>query len=52
VQMYARDPAGNLLEINWPDVSTLDRELLGDIPRRADDVRQSAEALSATLYTS
>jgi catechol 2,3-dioxygenase-like lactoylglutathione lyase family enzyme len=51
VQMYARDPAGNLIEINWPDVSTLDREVVGDIPRRADDVQQSAEALTAKLYT-
>jgi catechol 2,3-dioxygenase-like lactoylglutathione lyase family enzyme len=50
VQMYARDPAGNLLEVNWPDVSTLDREVVGNIPRRADDVEQSEEALRATLY--
>jgi catechol 2,3-dioxygenase-like lactoylglutathione lyase family enzyme len=40
VQMYARDPAGNLIEINWPDVSTLDRDVVGEIPRRADDVPQ------------
>jgi len=52
VQMYARDPSGNLLEINWRDVSTLDREVFGEIPRRADDVPQSAEALTAKLYTS
>jgi lactoylglutathione lyase len=50
VQLYARDPAGNLLEVNWPDVSTLDREVVGDIPRRADDVEQSEEAQRATLY--
>ena len=25
VQMYLRDPAGNLIEIDWPDVETLDR---------------------------
>jgi catechol 2,3-dioxygenase-like lactoylglutathione lyase family enzyme len=52
VQMYARDPAGNLLEINWPDVATLDREIVGEIPRRVDDVPHSAEALTARLYTS
>ena len=52
VQMYARDPAGNLIEIDWPDVKTLDRAVVGDIPRRADDVPQSAEALTAKLYTS
>jgi catechol 2,3-dioxygenase-like lactoylglutathione lyase family enzyme len=52
VQMYARDPAGNLIEINWPDATTLDRDVVGDIPRRADDVPQSEEALRAKLYTS
>jgi catechol 2,3-dioxygenase-like lactoylglutathione lyase family enzyme len=52
VQMYARDPADNLIEIDWPDVTTLDRNVVGDIPKRADDVPQSAEALTAKLYTS
>jgi catechol 2,3-dioxygenase-like lactoylglutathione lyase family enzyme len=50
VQMYAQDPAGNLIEINWPDVTTLDRDVVGEIPRRVDDVPQSAEALTAKLY--
>jgi YD repeat-containing protein len=50
VQLYARDPAGNLLEVNWPDASTVDREVVGEIPRRADDVEQGEEALGATLY--
>lgn len=50
VQLYARDPAGNLLEVNWPDVSSLDRSIVGEIPRRADDVEQSEDALDATLY--
>ena len=31
VQMYLRDPAGNLVEINWPDVTTLDRSVVPDI---------------------
>jgi catechol 2,3-dioxygenase-like lactoylglutathione lyase family enzyme len=31
VQMYLRDPSGNLVEVNWRDVGTLDRELIGDI---------------------
>jgi lactoylglutathione lyase len=52
VQLYARDPSGNLLEINWRDASTLDREIVGEIPRRADDIAQSADAQGATLYTS
>jgi len=51
VQMYARDPAGNLIEINWPDVTTLDRSVVGEIPRRADDVEQSAAGRRAKLYT-
>jgi catechol 2,3-dioxygenase-like lactoylglutathione lyase family enzyme len=50
VQLYARDPAGNLLEVNWPEAATLDRGIVGDIPRRADDVPQSDEARGATLY--
>ena len=50
VQLYARDPAGNLLEVNWPDVATLDRDVVGEIPRRADDVEQSEQARGATLY--
>ena len=31
VQMYIKDPAGNLVEVNWPDVNTLDTELIGEI---------------------
>jgi len=31
VQMYLRDPSGNLVEVNWRDVSTLDRRLIRDI---------------------
>ena len=31
VQMYLRDPSGNLVEINWRDVNTLDRGLVRDI---------------------
>lgn len=50
VQLYARDPTGNLLEVNWPDVSSLDRGVVGEVPRRADDVEQSEDALGATLY--
>jgi len=35
VQMYLRDPSGNLVEVNWPDVRTLDRGLIGEI-RKVD----------------
>jgi YD repeat-containing protein len=50
VQMYIRDPAGNLVEIDWPDVSTLDRSVVTDIRRLADEVPQDEESLRATLY--
>jgi catechol 2,3-dioxygenase-like lactoylglutathione lyase family enzyme len=50
VQMYIRDPAGNLLEIDWPDVTTLDRSVITDIRRVVDERAQSAEALRSTLY--
>src|SRR5829696_8891338 len=33
VQLYLRDPAGNMVEVNWPDVSTLDREVVGGIQK-------------------
>jgi lactoylglutathione lyase len=50
VQMYIRDPAGNLVEVDWPDVNTLDRSVVTDIRRVADERPQSAEAARATLY--
>ena len=33
VQMYLRDPAGNLVEVNWPDVTSLDRDLIPEIQK-------------------
>ena len=30
VQLYLRDPAGNLVEIDWPDASTLSPDTLAD----------------------
>lgn len=50
VQMYIRDPAGNLVEIDWPDVTTLDRSLLGELKKLGDSVPQTGDALRATLY--
>ena len=50
VQMYIRDPAGNLVEIDWPDVSTLDRSRVPEMKKLDDDVPQTGEALEATLY--
>ncbi len=37
VQMYLRDPAGNLVEVNWPDVTTLDREVIPEIHKIGGD---------------
>jgi catechol 2,3-dioxygenase-like lactoylglutathione lyase family enzyme len=50
VQMYLRDPAGNLVEVDWPDVTTLDRSTVDPIHRLADERPQSDEAARASLY--
>jgi lactoylglutathione lyase len=50
VQMYLRDPAGNLVEVNWPDASTLDRSVVTDITHIEDERPQSEEARCAMLY--
>jgi catechol 2,3-dioxygenase-like lactoylglutathione lyase family enzyme len=50
VQMYVRDPAGNLVELDWPDVTTLDRSVLPEIRKLADTVEQTPEGLRSTLY--
>jgi lactoylglutathione lyase len=50
VQMYIRDPAGNLVEIDWPDVSTLDPGLAAELHALEDDAPQTGEASRATLY--
>jgi hypothetical protein len=50
VQMYLRDPAGNLVEVNWPDADTLDRSVVTTMKSIADERPQSDEALRATLY--
>jgi len=50
VQMYLRDPAGNLVEIDWPDVNTLDRSVLPEFKKLSDTVEQTGDALRSTLY--
>jgi lactoylglutathione lyase len=50
-QMYLRDPAGNLVEVDWPDASTLDRGVVTEIRRLAEMVPQTPESASARLYT-
>jgi catechol 2,3-dioxygenase-like lactoylglutathione lyase family enzyme len=50
VQMYLRDPAGNLVEVDCPDVSTLDRSVVAHIRKLADDVPQTPQSKRATLF--
>ena len=45
VQLYLRDPAGNMVEVNWPDASTLDRSGVGEI-----EEIPAAEGQKPTLY--
>ena len=50
VQMYIRDPAGNLVEVDWPDVSSLDLSVVTTLQRLEDERPQTGEAAGATLY--
>ena len=50
VQMYLRDPAGNLVEVDWPDVTTLDVSRIPEFKKLSDLAPQTGEALRASLY--
>lgn len=50
VQMYLRDPGGNLVEVDWPDINSLDRQRLPELKRLADRFEQTGKNLEATLY--
>ena len=50
LQLYLRDPANNLIEIVWPDPSTLPDEILGDVEKRADKHRQSEDGMKASMF--
>ena len=50
VQMYLRDPAGNLVEVDWPDLRTLNIAEFPEFQRLADKNPQVGENLLATLY--
>lgn len=50
VQLYIRDPAHNLVEVDWPDVETLDESVREAIVDRADQNPQTGEAADATLF--
>lgn len=48
VQLYLRDPSGNLIEVDWPNVKTLDPELIAGI--RPLPHPQVGDNLIATLF--
>ncbi|TVR75458.1 MAG: VOC family protein [Sphaerobacteraceae bacterium] len=50
VQLYVKDPAGNTLEINHPDVNTLPDDIRADVTRLVDAFPQSDSNLEAKLY--
>lgn len=50
VQMYLRDPAGNLIEVDWPDAASLSESIRADIVKLGDTVPQTGDALRATLF--
>jgi catechol 2,3-dioxygenase-like lactoylglutathione lyase family enzyme len=50
VQMYLRDPADNLVEIDWPDARALDARIREELISLSSTVPQTGDALSATLY--
>lgn len=50
IQLYFRDPAGNLIELNWPNAATLDRSRYPGLRRLADWIPQTTESEQAVLY--
>ena len=50
VQMYIRDPSDNMIEIDWPDASSLDEEIQAEIVDRDELIPQDGEAADATLF--
>ena len=50
VQLYFRDPAGNLVELNWHDAGTLDRSRYPTLRRLADQIPQTPESERAALF--
>ncbi|MEI7760202.1 MAG: VOC family protein [Thermoleophilia bacterium] len=50
IQMYVRDPTGNLVELDHPDASTIPRDEVPEYMRLADLRPQEGEAAQATLW--
>ncbi len=46
VQMYLLDPAGNMIEVDWPDIDTLDRSVISEeilkVPIETDEGARAA----------
>jgi catechol 2,3-dioxygenase-like lactoylglutathione lyase family enzyme len=50
VQLYIRDPGGNLVEVNCADARTLSDEIRGEMVRHADRHPQDESNRRAALY--
>jgi catechol 2,3-dioxygenase-like lactoylglutathione lyase family enzyme len=50
VQMYVRDPAGNLVELDHPDASTIPQDEVPEYMRLADVRLQDGDAARSTLW--
>jgi catechol 2,3-dioxygenase-like lactoylglutathione lyase family enzyme len=50
IQMYVRDPAGNVVELDHPDASTIPQDEVPEYRRLADVRPQEGEAARATLW--
>jgi catechol 2,3-dioxygenase-like lactoylglutathione lyase family enzyme len=48
-QMYLNDPAGNLIEVDYPDLDELDQSILDEVLDRRDLQPQTGEAARATI---
>ena len=50
VQLYFRDPAGNLIELNWPEARPLDRSRYPELRVLSEHIPQTPESVQAALY--
>jgi lactoylglutathione lyase len=50
IQLYFRDPAGNLIELNSPDADSLDRAKYPELRKLGDFVPQRPGSEDAVLY--
>lgn len=50
IQMYLRDPGGNLIEVNRPDSTGISDGVLAEVRKLTDRLPQSDENLRATLF--